>query len=314
MNYKGVLTKELYIDLYNKGMTDQEIANRISMNSSYLSRYRKSLGLPLVRNQVKLTKIQKEVIVGTILGDSTIRFVHSKMKNCNLTFASSLKFEDYFFLKYYIFKNIMSSFGVYNCKSQFVQGNKLVATGKALKCLNKYRNIFYQNGIKIIPIDYLINNFTEISLAYLFMDDGNRNGSTINLNLQSFTLTELQDFVKFLSTKFDLQFNIKKDKTLYLRYQSREIFYNLVNKYVIPQLQYKLEGIRSSLNSVNCLEHPEEGNQQPSSCSDIEKGSTTSSESQVDNNSTTKAGQPYWESEGYKKYILSEQIIPWLKI
>ena len=45
-------------------------------------------------------------------------------------------------------------------------------------------------------------------------------------------------------------------------------------------------------NSVNCLETPEEGNQQPSSCGDTEKGSTTSSESQVDNNSTTKAGYP----------------------
>lgn len=43
-------------------------------------------------------------------------------------------------------------------------------------------------------------------------------------------------------------------------------------------------------NSVNCLETPEEDNQQPSSCSDTEKGSTTSSESHRDNNSTTKAG------------------------
>lgn len=36
---------------------------------------------------------------------------------------------------------------------------------------------------------------------------------------------------------------------------------------------------------------PEEDNQQPNSCSDTEEGSTTSSESQVDNNSTTKAEQ-----------------------
>ena len=41
------------------------------------------------------------------------------------------------------------------------------------------------------------------------------------------------------------------------------------------------------------LETPEEDNQQPSSCGDTEKGSTTSSESQVDNNSTTKAEHQY---------------------
>ena len=47
------------------------------------------------------------------------------------------------------------------------------------------------------------------------------------------------------------------------------------------------------VNSVNCLGSLEEDNQQPSSCGDTEKGSTTSSESQVDNNSATKAGHQY---------------------
>ncbi len=44
-----------------------------------------------------------------------------------------------------------------------------------------------------------------------------------------------------------------------------------------------------------------EDNQQPSSCSNTEKGSTTSSESQEDNNSTTKAGQS-------NKIIFNDQI------
>lgn len=48
-----------------------------------------------------------------------------------------------------------------------------------------------------------------------------------------------------------------------------------------------------TINSVNCLETPEEDNQQPSSCGDTEKGSTTSSASRVDNNTTTKAGHQY---------------------
>jgi len=157
--------------------------------------------------------------------------------------------------------------------------------------MNIYQNIFYKNKIKIIPIEYLKQNFTNISLAFLFMDDGNKNGKTINLNMQSFTLDELNQFVNFLKDKFNLEFNIKKDKTLYLKYKSRTIFYNLVQDYIIDKMKYKLEGIKLSLNSVNCLGNPEMGNQQPSSYSDIEKGSTTSSESQRDNNSTMKAGQ-----------------------
>jgi len=48
----------------------------------------------------------------------------------------------------------------------------------------------------------------------------------------------------------------------------------------------------TSNNSVNCLETPEEGNQQPSLTSDSLEGSTTRSESQADNNSPKSAGQP----------------------
>jgi transcriptional regulator with XRE-family HTH domain len=292
MNCKNILSKELYIKLYNQGLTDKEIANQIGMNLSYISKYRKNkLKLPLIKDIISLNKFQEEVLIGTILGDSSIRFVHSKMKNSNLTFTHTPKNREYFLLKYNIFKNIISSIGEYTCKSKFVKGNKLVATGKALACMNIYQNIFYKNKIKIIPIEYLKQNFTNISLAFLFMDDGNKNGKTINLNMQSFTLDELNQFVNFLKDKFNLEFNIKKDKTLYLKYKSRTIFYNLVQDYIIDKMKYKLEGIKLSLNSVNCLGNPEMGNQQPSSYSDIEKGSTTSSESQRDNNSTMKAGQ-----------------------
>lgn len=252
MNCKKNLTKELYINLYDQGLTDLEIANKISMNFSYISKYRrKIMRLPLLKDTIKLTKVQEEILVGTLLGDSTIRFVHKKMKNSNLTFAHSPKFRQYFFLKYNNFSNIMSSWGEYNCKSKFVEGNKLVATGKALKCMNKYRNLFYSNNTKIIPIEYLRNNFTSLSLAYLFMDDGNKNSGTINLNMQSFTINELKEFVDFLKNKFNIEFTIKKDKTLYLRYKSRLIFNNLVKDYIIDEVQYKLNGIRLSLNLVN---------------------------------------------------------------
>lgn len=311
MNCKNILTKELYIKLYNKKLTDLKIANKLCMNYSYISQYRKhKMKLPLLRDTILLTKEQEEVLVGTLLGDSSIRFVHKKMKNSNLTFTHSPKFKQYFFKKYSIFENVMSSYGEYNCKSNFIKGNRLVATGKALKCMNKYKDIFYINNTKVIPIDFLENSFTSRSLAYLFMDDGNKNIKTINLNLQSFTLDELQQFVDFLKNKFNIEFLIKKDKTMYLRYKSRLIFYSLIKDFIIEEMQYKLNGIKSSLNSVNCLETPEEDNQQPSSCSDTEKGSTTSSESQVDNNSTTKAEHPGINCKPFT-IILEEN---WMKI
>lgn len=298
MNCKHKLSKESYLELYYKGLTDSEIAKTFEMSHCHVSRFRRNiLKLPLVQDNIIITKEQEEVLIGTILGDSSILKVHNKMLNNKLTFVHSPKSRSYFFHKVEIFKNLISSYGEYINKSNFGNRTKLVATGRALKCMNLYRDIFYPQGIKIIPINFLKEHFTWKSLAYLFMDDGNRNGKTINLNLQSFTVEDLTLFTKFLKDKFQLEFNIKKDKTLYLTYNSRMTFYNLVGYYVIDEMKYKLDGIKLSLNSVNCLESLEIDNQQPSSCSDTEKGSTTSSESQVDNNSTTKAGQISFKNE-----------------
>ena len=61
-----------------------------------------------------------------------------------------------------------------------------------------------------------------------------------------------------------------------------------------------------SLNSVNCLGNPEEGNQQPSITSNSFEGSTTRSESQEDNNSSTKAGQDCNIKTQYK-FLLDEE-------
>ena len=85
-----------------------------------------------------------------------------------------------------------------------------------------------------------------------------------------------------------LENSIKRNDKRVKLYQVRK-----ENKEKIEQYPYFWKNRVPTINSVNCLETPEEGNQQPSSCGDTEKGSTTSSESHVDNNSTTKAGHQY---------------------
>ena len=123
------------------------------------------------------------------------------------------------------------------CKIQPI----IYAIGHNCKCLVKYRELFYNlEGKKIIPIDFLKDHFTAQSLAYLFMDDGCKNQKSYNLNLQCFTEKELIDFAYFLKTKFNLDFIIKKDKTMYLRYKSIQIFESLIKPYITEDMQYKI--------------------------------------------------------------------------
>ena len=92
----------------------------------------------------------------------------------------------------------------------------------------------------------------------------------------------------------------RNDKRLH-NFQIRREEQDKIEQYVHPNKK-----LMPTINSVNCLETPEEGNQQPSSCGDTEKGSTTSSESQVDNNSTTKAEQPM-KSYKFKLYDFTKK-------
>lgn len=107
--------------------------------------------------------------------------------------------------------------------------------------------------------------------------------------IQYFDTNNLVYKVKQKGNAFDINFYRKLEsyKFYKLLYQDATIYMERkYNKFVA------LFGNKDVIKSGELLENPEEDNQQPSSCGDTEKGSTTSSESQVDNNSTTSAGLP----------------------
>lgn len=248
MKKTSKINKEQYLELYNAGKSDMEISTIMKAPYRTISNFRKQiLKLPLVQDNVKITKEQEEILLGTLLGDSTISFTHAQCRFPKLSFVHSEKQETYFKIKFEKLNVLLSSYLKREYKTTTVIKNRvcnvrpvLYAIGKNLKVLQEYRNTFYPNGIKIIPIKFLENTFTEISLAYLFMDDGNKNGKTINLNLQNFELENLIEFQSFLLRRFNLEFTIKKDKTLYLKQNSYIHFKSLVLPYITIDSLYKL--------------------------------------------------------------------------
>lgn len=99
-------------------------------------------------------------------------------------------------------------------------------------CLKTFRDNFYVNNKKIIPIPVIKKYFTKISLYYMFMDDGSYdiNSNSYILNTQCFEKENLLDFCKILKEKFNLEFNIKSDNTLYLKHVSNDIMYSILSE------------------------------------------------------------------------------------
>ena len=87
-----------------------------------------------------------------------------------------------------------------------------------------YRNIYAgENGKKVLKTN-IINRMDAISLAFIYMDDGCLSlrkdpkyedvykSREIHLNVQSFTMSEVQQLKAHILKKFDVDFHITTDK------------------------------------------------------------------------------------------------------
>lgn len=236
-------------NLHFQGKTDKEIAVALNYSPSSVTYVRRNiLKLGTVYEDISISKEQEEILLGTLLGDSHIGYTHNRCRFPNITFSHCKKQELYAKTKFNKLGNLMSSITEHQYKTETViQGKRcnvqpvLYAIGHNCKCLIKYRELFYNsNGKKIIPIEYLKEHFTAQSLAYLYMDDGCINQRSYNLNLQCFSIDELEEFAYLLKRKFNLEFILKKDKTLYLRYNSIDKFESLIKPYITKDMQYKI--------------------------------------------------------------------------
>lgn len=131
----------------------------------------------------------------------------------------------------------MSSYNEYkyseNTSSYSKDTTFMSCTGKNMKCLVEISDKFYINNTKVIPIDYIKDKFSELSIYCLIMDDGSYdiNTNSYIVNTQCFIKDNLEEFCKFLLEKFNLDFSIKSDNTLYLRHKSNYIMNNILQKY-----------------------------------------------------------------------------------
>lgn len=95
-------------------------------------------------------------------------------------------------------------------------------------------NVFYPNNTKIIPMEIVREYFTEISLLYLYLDDGKiarQNDSGLSLCLCNFTDNQLKEFQFFLMEKWKYKTSLQKDRQYLLIYFLMESTTKLLNRF-----------------------------------------------------------------------------------
>lgn len=261
--YKSRVSYNEFMKLYDKGMNDTQISKIVDLSQKGVQYLRRKLSLPSnnLTKEVELTEFQKSVFIGTILGDGSIS-LEKDSKNARCSFGHSIKQKEYCEHKRQIFSNIAGNIRTYTYAPDKRTGNVYVHVSFNLQAnpyFNYYHNIFYKES-KIIPKE-IFKDFNEISLAFLFMDDGCKHKNGYYIALNSFKLEDIFNFKLFLEKRFDIECSIHSKTSLYIKKKSIIKFTTLIKPYIIPSMEYKLHVLNKS---GELLENPEVDNQQPS--------------------------------------------------
>jgi len=211
-------------------------------------------GIKLIeyKKTLKLTTLQKEILVGTLLGDATI--AKTKAIAFNVKFEQKLAAKDYVNHLYETFepyvgtpprvRNITGG-GAKDRQSLWFRTYRHID-------FKFYYDLFYRQK-KRVP--KLIHKFlTPRALAYWFMDDGSYyyNKSKTHpevkqkvyyFNTQSFSYEDIKILKKAFKFNFNFDTNIYKDRIYYLLYiqpQSTDEFRKLIKPFLIETFDYKL--------------------------------------------------------------------------
>ena len=197
------------------------------------------------REVMSITIRQRNIILGLMLGDGHLE---KNGRFARLRIDQNLKHKDYINWLYQELKNIVPS------KPRIIQEKdrrtlnvytRLHFSTYSNAQLYKWRNIFYVNNRKIVPLNIgeMLNH--KISLAVWFMDDGYKRNdcAAVRLNTDAFSHFEQELLVQCLEKNFKIKARIHKKGSwfnIYIPKDEANKFCRLVKPYILPSFRYKL--------------------------------------------------------------------------
>ena len=210
------------------------------------------------RNKIiTVTERAKEILTGTLLGDSCVSKYYReniksvKILNSNITCGHCLKQKDYTLYLQTLLQNegIITHFRENNKEYNTIIDNKQVTT--IGRCdlstsrniyFNTWRDMWYINGIKRIPIN-IDKYFTPLCIAIWFMDDGSKNNCSYYLHTEGFLLEDINYLRKLLKVKYSINTKIHHNRgknLIYICSDSKIKFAHLILPYMCNSMKYKI--------------------------------------------------------------------------
>ena len=217
-----------------------------SPNSKLMREYKASL--------FSLNKNQYEASIGLMLGDASLQ-TQNKGKSYRMKFEWGNKQLAYSTHVFNLFDEWVLS--VPHKKERYSpKGNLVINWGFQTISHNAFNflaELFIDNNKKSVKINLIKNHLTARGLAYWFMDDGgkldynlNSKNTSVVLNTQSFSESEVSQMIKELNDKFRLNCNIRENKgkkVIVINSENYPLFLDLIKPYIIAEMKFKLPKI-----------------------------------------------------------------------
>jgi recombination protein RecA len=235
-------------ELHNKGLTNLEISQQANFTRKQILSVLQKNKLSSNRYKILVEDNQlKQFIIGSVLGDGCISKTDKASFQSKITFGHCEKQLPYLTWKNNLLKQYAlnaTKIGKYTYMSiRYKSGECTTFTfkSKSHPYFSNLRTLFYPNGIKNIKQD-LIKEMDALGLAIWFMDDGCICKRSYQIYTNSFTLEEVEFLQDVLKNNFNINSTIDKNRVIYIRTDSKELFKEIIKPYIVPCMLYKLRG------------------------------------------------------------------------
>lgn len=244
---------ELALQMFNSGKSVKDISIHFEISAPAISRFLKSNNrIPIssakkyddLRN-ISLTKIQKQFVVGHLLGDGCL-YKDSEHSNYKLSLSQKKDHAQYFHWK----REMLSPF-VNSWRENIDKRKNSIMLNATTIChpdFNFFADSFYKiNRTKIVPSN-LEEYFTPLALAVWIMDDGNLN-EKVNMRIATMSFSYHDHIIlqNYLKNIFAINCNIMnynyKEKQYYqitFNKENTQKLSDIIRPYIVNCMSYKI--------------------------------------------------------------------------
>lgn len=203
-----------------------------------------------IKNDLVLTKEQRSLIIGSLLGDGTMR-VGKNAIHANFKVEHGLAQKEYVLWKQGILKPFVFTEMQLSCRYK-TNGEKYPKSWwfRTIRhpCLTEIYKEFYEgegyrNGKKLVPPNLGID-LNPLSLAVWIMDDGCFSREKIDISTYSFSMSDIEFLKKLFSKKFGIEMNHFRDRDkgyrMYCKKSETQKLIKVIRPYIIPSMKYKI--------------------------------------------------------------------------